>query len=148
MSSKQGAHTKRQSKNGKNIKFDPDTNGYRSRPRRNRAIPQRFQALTATPTTPIDQSSQFLAFTAVDLDILGNPLKYSAAISGPDADKWLQAAHEEIDRLLDSNTIKFIPHNSLPRGRTAAYYNPQVRTKEKKWSIRIPCSWNNRRRQS
>jgi hypothetical protein len=75
------------------------------------------------------------ALTAVDLDIIGNPLKYGSAIHGPDAEKWLLAAAEEFDRLVDSETGKFISHDSLPRGRTAAYYNPQMRTKEKNGNI-------------
>jgi hypothetical protein len=104
------------------------------RPRRTIAKPHRFQAYLAKLTSLYQlKRKNPSAFTAVDLDNIGNPLRYSSAIRGPDAilAKWLQAAHEEIDRLLDRNTIKFISHNSLPRGRTAAYYNPQVRTKEK-----------------
>ena len=105
----------------------------RARPRRNRAIPQRFQALTVKH---IDKKHpKPVALTAVDLDLSGNPLKYSAAIRGPEAAKWLQAAHEEFDRLIESKTIEFISHKNLPRGRTAAYYNPQVRTKEKEGVI-------------
>ena len=103
----------------------------RVRPRRNHSLPQRFQALTVK----LEPRETNRAFTAVDLDLSGNPLKYSVAVRGPDAVHWLQAAHEEFDRLIESNTIEFISHKKLPRGRTAAYYNPQVRTKEKEGVI-------------
>ena len=123
-----GAHSKMRPKR----KQQTETEVTLARPRRVIAIPQRFHAYSGTLNTNHQQNHKLpLALTAVDLDNIGNPLKYSTAIRGTDSIKWLQAAHEEIDRLLDSSTIKFIPFNSLPRGRTAAYYNPQVRTKEK-----------------
>jgi hypothetical protein len=107
-----------------------------ARPRRTIAVPKRFQAYSVkTCNRIISKQKRMSALTAVDLDIIGNPLKYGSAIHGPDAEKWLLAAAEEFDRLVDSETGKFISHDSLPRGRTAAYYNPQVRTKEKNGNI-------------
>jgi hypothetical protein len=49
-------------------------------------------------------------------------------MAGPDRALWEEAAAVEFDRLLTgTNTMVFIP--ALPRGRTAAYYNPQVKVK-------------------
>ena len=58
----------------------------RARPRRNRDTPQRLQALTVKLAQHIDKThTKPVAPTAVDLDLSGNPLKYSAAIRGPEA---------------------------------------------------------------
>jgi hypothetical protein len=56
------------------------------------------------------------------------PITYRSCITGPDSDAWIEAAAVEFDRLLTlTNTMVFVP--KLPRGRTAAYYNPQVKIK-------------------
>jgi len=47
----------------------------------------------------------------------------------------MQAHAEEIVRLLTSETIFPIPWSQLPRGRKAAYYNPQVRKKMKQGKL-------------
>ena len=75
------------------------------------------------------------ACTAVDLDPEGNPLTYASAKSGPNRDHWEQAEIEEFDRLVASGTITFIPWSELPAGRTAAYYNPQVKMKIKEGKL-------------
>jgi hypothetical protein len=75
--------------------------------------------------------SNHFANTAVNLDQDGNPLTYRSAINGPYASFWHTAEEEEIERLLDSNTIKFIPHSAKPKSRLSSYYNPQIKLKFK-----------------
>ncbi len=67
----------------------------------------------------------------LNLDVLGNPLTYRSAKSGPDASQWLEAETQEFIRLFDSHTMKPIHSHEQPRDRRkdTTYYNPQ--TKEK-----------------
>jgi len=73
----------------------------------------------------------YLANTAVDLDDHGRKLSMTTALAGEDGHLWLEKHGEEITRLFESETIRLIDWNALPAGKTAAYYNPQVRTKIK-----------------
>jgi hypothetical protein len=92
--------------------------------RRSSTRPQRF-------VNNIFSSSSHTASTAINLDQDGNPLTYRSAINGPNASFWHTAEEEEIERLLDSNTIKFIPHYAKPKHRLSSYYNPQIKIKMK-----------------
>jgi hypothetical protein len=57
---------------------------------------------------------------------------YKSACKGPDQDRWLLAADEEFDRLIETTeTMKFVPWNTKPKERKASYYNPQIRIKTK-----------------
>ena len=62
---------------------------------------------------------------------LGHPLKYQSAKSEPNTVQWQQAEGEEIQRLLDTATIKAIhPANQpIERRGKSTYYNPQVKEK-------------------
>ena len=69
--------------------------------------------------------------TAVNLDQTGHPLTYKSAINGPEAAQWHIAEAEEFERLLNTSTICFIPHQDKPKERQASYCNPQPRIKMK-----------------
>lgn len=80
------------------------------------------------------KASQLALHTAatLNLDDLGRPLKYRSAKSGPNTLHWLQAEGEEIQRLLDTATIRAIHAADQPDERSGKriYYNPQVKEKE------------------
>jgi Reverse transcriptase (RNA-dependent DNA polymerase) len=61
----------------------------------------------------------------------GSPLTYRTAKAGPDAAHWLQAEIEELDRLIDSDTILPIHYADQPADRRSdtTYYNPQTKQK-------------------
>ena len=69
--------------------------------------------------------------TAIDLNLDGTPLTSNSELKGPDAIKWLKAHGEEIVRLLESKTGRFIQRSEMPFDRKAAYYNPQLKIKVK-----------------
>ena len=69
--------------------------------------------------------------TAVDLDDKGNKLTMKTALASPESDIWLTKHGEEISRLFDSDTIRLIQRQDVPRQKKPAYYNPQVKTKIK-----------------
>ena len=71
------------------------------------------------------------ANSAIDLNADGTILTSNSALRGPDAELWEAAHAEEIERLLSSGTGKFIQANELPKGRKAAYCNPQCKIKIK-----------------
>jgi hypothetical protein len=49
---------------------------------------------------------------------------YKSACKGPDQDRWMRAADEEFDRLIETTeTMKFVPWNTKPKERKASYYN-------------------------
>jgi len=75
--------------------------------------------------------AQHFAYTAVNLDLQGIPLTYRSAKSGPDSPLWTQAEAEEIERLLDTDTGRFISMSDKPADRQAAYANPQPKIKIK-----------------
>ena len=75
------------------------------------------------------QASQTSA--TLNLDELGKPLKYRTAKAGPNTIQWQQAEGEEIQRLLDTHTIRAIYPSEQPieRKGESTYYNPQVKEK-------------------
>ena len=73
----------------------------------------------------------FHACTAQDMNADGTPLTSASALRGPEKHKWMIAHGEEIVRLVESLTGKFIHRQDMPHDRKAAYYNPQVKIKMK-----------------
>lgn len=72
------------------------------------------------------------ACAAGSIDSEGNVLKYRKCIQGIDKENWLQAAHEEIVRLVSvRNTMHFIKKSQIPKDRLASYYNPRCNRKWK-----------------
>jgi hypothetical protein len=71
------------------------------------------------------------AFTALDLNVDGSRLTSASALKGPDKKLWEKAHGEEIIRLIESQTGRFIHRSEMPTGRKAAYYNPQLKIKVK-----------------
>ena len=73
-----------------------------------------------------------IANTALNLDASGQPLTYASAKAGLNAHKWQIAETEELDRLLNTNTIRpiLIAAQPLERRRDTTYYNPQTKEKE------------------
>ena len=76
-------------------------------------------------------ASALYTSATLNLDELGRPLKYRSAKSGPNTVQWQQAESEEIQRLLDTATIKAIHAAQQPieRKGESTYYNPQVKEK-------------------
>ena len=64
----------------------------------------------------------------LNLDEHGLPLKYRSATNGPNKLLWQQAEGEEIQRLLDTGTIKAIhlTEQRIDRIGDSTYYNPQA----------------------
>ena len=54
-----------------------------------------------------------------------------SALNGPDREEWLAVFREEIDRLIDTNTAKFVHRHQIPSGKAISYYNPQLKIKMK-----------------
>ena len=69
----------------------------------------------------------FHACTALDLNEDGTRLTLASSLKGPDKVLWEKAHGEEIVRLIKSKTGRFIHMSEMPRDRTAAYYNPQLK---------------------
>jgi Reverse transcriptase (RNA-dependent DNA polymerase) len=101
---------------------------------RNRYIPWWhklvLRANTAIMTTPQDYDD-FHACTALDLNADGTRLTSASALKGPDKLLWEKAHGEEIVRLIESQTGRFIHRREMLADRTAAYYNPQLKIKVK-----------------
>jgi hypothetical protein len=58
------------------------------------------------------------------------PISYASVMRGDEAALWEEESALELERLIDtSQTMR--PITALPPGRTAAYYNPQVKMKVK-----------------
>ena len=83
--------------------------------------------ITSTPQAYID----FHACTALDLNEDGTRLTSASALKGPDKLLWEKAHGEEIVRLIESETGRFIHRHEMLSDRTAAYYNPQLKIKVK-----------------
>ena len=67
----------------------------------------------------------------LNLNDLGCPLKYQSAKNDSNKLHWQQAEGEEIQRLLDTATIRAIAADQPnERSRERTYYNPQVKEKE------------------
>ena len=71
------------------------------------------------------------AWTAVDLNVDGSRLTSASALRGPEKELWEKAHGEEIIRLVESKTGRFIHRSEMPKDRKAAYYNPQLKIKIK-----------------
>ena len=91
------------------------------------AITDRVTRLDTKKT--LAQASQTSA--TLNLDGLGKPLKYRTAKAGPNTTQWQKAEGEEIQRLIDTHTIRAIhPHEQpIERKGESTYYNPQVKEK-------------------
>lgn len=68
---------------------------------------------------------------AVNLGDICGPIKYKDTKKGTDSSFWRRAESEEIVRLVDSGTIRFIHRKDLPADRKSSYYNPQCSIKYK-----------------
>ena len=68
----------------------------------------------------------------LNLDNFGRPLNYRSAKNGPNTLQWQQAEADEVQRLLDTDTVKAIHITDQPPDRVgeSTYYNPQVKEKE------------------
>ena len=81
--------------------------------------------------TLLQSYMDYHACTALDLNADGTRLTSASSLKGPDKVLWEKAHGEEIVRLMESKTGRFIHPYEMPRDRTAAYYNPQLKTKLK-----------------
>jgi hypothetical protein len=88
-------------------------------------------AVTATP----QQYEVLHAYTALDLNEDGSRLTSASALRGPKKDVWEKAHGEEIVRLIESSTGRFIHRHEMPRDKKAAYYNPQCKIKVKNGKV-------------
>ena len=121
--------------------------------RRNVYSLQRGSSATAAST-----DSENIGLTSIDFDpdtaALGNNGKdpativrqtisetsYAKVIKGPDRDIWLEAAHTELQKLINVHQVMhFIRWSEMPRDRRATYYNPQlsVKVKNHKLVVRV-----------
>jgi hypothetical protein len=81
--------------------------------------------------TPLLDSFEY-ACAAGSIDTDGNTLRYRKCIHGTDTEHWLQAAHEELVRLVSvRNTMHFIKKSEIPKNRLVSYYNPRCNRKWK-----------------
>ena len=80
--------------------------------------------------------ARYFANSAITLDELGRKLIYTNAVKGPDKEIWEQAGGDEIIRLVDSHTGKFILVSQMIKGRTATYYNPRCSSKIKNGTMK------------
>ena len=88
-------------------------------------------ANNVTLDTTTQSFMDFYACTALDLNEDGTRLTSATSLKGPDKVLWEKAHGEEIVRLIESKTGRFIQMSEMPRDRTAAYYNPQLKIKLK-----------------
>jgi hypothetical protein len=89
-----------------------------------------LRANSANVNTP-QEYIDFHACTALDLNEDGTRLTSASALKGPDKLLWEKAHGEEIIRLIESQTGRFIHRHEMPSDRKATYYNPQCKTKVK-----------------
>ena len=75
------------------------------------------------------------AYSAIDLNEDGTRLTSTSSLKGPDRERWLAAHGEEIDRLIQSSTGTFVSRSSVPKEKTIAYYNPQLKIKIKNGEV-------------
>ena len=69
--------------------------------------------------------------TALDLNADGTRLTSASLLKGPDKELWEKAHGEEIVRLIESGTGRFIHRHEMLADRKAAYYNSQCKIKVK-----------------
>ena len=112
----------------------PSRNSIKRAKQRDRYIPWyhklHLRANSVSINTP-QEYIDFHAYTALDLNEDGTRLTSASALKGPDKLLWEKAHGEEIVRLIESKTGRFIHRHEMPADRTAAYYNPQLKTKMK-----------------
>ena len=112
----------------------PNRNSIKRAKQRNRYIPWyhklHLRANSAVAST-LQEYIDFHACTALDLNADGTRLTSASALKGPDKLLWEKAHGEEIVRLIESQTGRFIHRHEMPADRTAAYYNPQLKIKIK-----------------
>lgn len=98
---------------------------------RARYIPWYHRLYAPATVSKFTPHCNFHAFTALDLNADGTKLTSTSALKGPDKLIWEKAHGEEIVRLIESGTGRFIHRSEMPEGRKAAYYNPQLKIKVK-----------------
>ena len=105
----------------------------RHRPRQNIARPT-FPTDKVTRLNGQRKASPLALHTAatLNLDGLGRPLKYRSAKSGPNTLHWLQAEGEEIQRLLDTATIRAIHAADQPDERSGGNTHTTTRKLKRK----------------
>ena len=112
----------------------PSRNSVKKAKQRNRYTPWYhklyLRANSANMSTP-QEYVDYHACTALDLNADGTRLTSASALKGPDKLLWEKAHGEEIVRLIESQTGRFIHRHEMPADRTAAYYNPQLKIKVK-----------------
>ena len=112
----------------------PSRNSIRKARKRDKYVPWyhklHLRANSASMTTP-QAYIDFHACTALDLNDDGARLTSASALKGPDKLLWEKAHGEEIVRLVESQTGRFIHRHEMPADRKAAYYNPQLKIKVK-----------------
>jgi hypothetical protein len=59
----------------------------------------------------------------------GRTLNFRMAMNSTEKEQWIKANDEEFQRFKDTGTMNFIQKSSIPKNRTVAYYNPQVKVK-------------------
>jgi hypothetical protein len=115
-------------------KRSPSRNSIRRARKRDKYVPWyhklHLRVNSASMTTP-QAYTDFHACTALDLNEDGTRLTSASALKGPDKLLWEKAHGEEIIRLIESQTGRFIHRHEMPSDRKATYYNPQCKTKVK-----------------
>ena len=109
----------------------PSLNTVKKAKQRARYVPW-YHRLNDRVNAPTPNPHQMLhACTALDLNADGTRLTSTSALKGPDKLIWEKAHGEEIIRLVESGTGRFIYRREMPADRKAAYYNPQLKVKIK-----------------
>ena len=90
-----------------------------------------YLAYTALDLNADGIHMDYHACTALDLNADGTRLTSASSLRGPDKALWEKAHGEEIVRLMESKTGRFIHTYEMPKDRTWSYYNPQLKTKLK-----------------
>jgi hypothetical protein len=95
------------------------------------SINSAVETLHTATQADLQTYSTHYACTALDLNADGSRLTSTSALKGPDKALWEKAHGEEIIRLIESGTGRFISRFDMPSDRKAAYYNPQLKIKSK-----------------
>ena len=96
----------------------------------NSVISSANQETVTIPQPPASDSVSIpLAFSTLNLDEHGLPLTYSSARAWPNTVHWQAAEAEELDRLIQTATIRPIHYSDQPVARRTdtTYYNPQTK---------------------
>ena len=84
------------------------------------------KANSAVITTP-QQYEVFHAYTPLDLNDDGSRLTSASSLRGPEKDVWKKAHGEEIVRLIESSTGKFIHRHEMPRDKKQHITTPNAK---------------------